>query len=246
MSGFGPSSPLVGEVGRGVAPCVSVWLGLGQSRRSARPPTPSRPRKGGGGANDRLRLHPTATCSSARKAAPRGRPFCCVETAIGATASGRSRTAVCAGKAKGRRGRLIRSTPPPPRSPTAPRTTTSRRCCRCDPADHLLLAFNLQRPPAIPSFPRSGGARRSQRDDDPGRLGGSGAGGRRKLSRSGRGVARRQSRRGFQNELWGVDAEAAARRAARWREMEAAATTARLLREGCRARSMNLRNNPTS
>jgi len=35
----------------------------------------------------------------------------------------------------------------------------------------------------------------------------------------------------FQNELWGVDEEAAARRAARWREMEAAATTLRLLRE---------------
>ena len=29
----------------------------------------------------------------------------------------------------------------------------------------------------------------------------------------------------FQNERWGVDAEAAARRAARWREMEAAAAT---------------------
>jgi chaperone required for assembly of F1-ATPase len=35
---------------------------------------------------------------------------------------------------------------------------------------------------------------------------------------------------GFQNELWGVDAEAAARRAARWREMEAAAIVLELLR----------------
>jgi chaperone required for assembly of F1-ATPase len=35
----------------------------------------------------------------------------------------------------------------------------------------------------------------------------------------------------FQNELWGVDEAAMARRAARWREMEAAATTARLLSE---------------
>jgi chaperone required for assembly of F1-ATPase len=34
----------------------------------------------------------------------------------------------------------------------------------------------------------------------------------------------------FQNELWGVDAEAAAERQARWREMEAAATALRLLR----------------
>jgi chaperone required for assembly of F1-ATPase len=34
----------------------------------------------------------------------------------------------------------------------------------------------------------------------------------------------------FQSELWGVDAEAAARRQARWREMEAAATALRLLR----------------
>ena len=33
----------------------------------------------------------------------------------------------------------------------------------------------------------------------------------------------------FQNEIWGVDAEAMARRAARWREMEAAATALRLL-----------------
>ena len=36
----------------------------------------------------------------------------------------------------------------------------------------------------------------------------------------------------FQNELWGVDEEAAARRQARWREMEAAATILRLTREG--------------
>ncbi len=36
----------------------------------------------------------------------------------------------------------------------------------------------------------------------------------------------------FQNELWGVDDEAAARRAARWREMAAAAATLRLLSEG--------------
>ena len=35
----------------------------------------------------------------------------------------------------------------------------------------------------------------------------------------------------FQNELWGVDEEAAARRAGRWREMEAAAATLRLLSE---------------
>ena len=35
----------------------------------------------------------------------------------------------------------------------------------------------------------------------------------------------------FQNEHWGVDDEAAARRAARWREMEAAAATVRLLKE---------------
>ena len=35
----------------------------------------------------------------------------------------------------------------------------------------------------------------------------------------------------FQNELWGVDEEAAARRAARWREMEAAAAIFRLQNE---------------
>ncbi len=35
----------------------------------------------------------------------------------------------------------------------------------------------------------------------------------------------------FQAERWGVDEEAMARRAARWREMEAAATTLRLLRD---------------
>ena len=36
----------------------------------------------------------------------------------------------------------------------------------------------------------------------------------------------------FQNELWGVDEEAAARRAARWREMEAAAAVLRLVGRG--------------
>ena len=77
---------------------------------------------------------------------------------------------------------------------------------------------------ALDAFDDPVGARRAQRDDDADRLG------RCWRSRSRRGrLSPAEAWRAahvdedFQIERWGVDAEARARRDARWREMEAAA-----------------------
>ena len=91
---------------------------------------------------------------------------------------------------------------------------------------------HVEQPPRVDrgSAPRAGGVRRPgrarglERNDEPYRLRSAGA-------RDGARLSRRRRRRGaaahvdedFQNEHWGVDEEARVRRAARWREMEAAA-----------------------
>ena len=66
--------------------------------------------------------------------------------------------------------------------------------------------------------------RRAPCDHEADRLGGAGARGGARAPGGGGSVAHRPCGRGFQNERWGVDAEAMARRAAHGREMAAAAS----------------------
>ena len=77
-------------------------------------------------------------------------------------------------------------------------------------------------------------------DHDPDRLGAAGACGRRAgaLAPTRRGASAHVDE-DFQNEHWGVDEEAMARRAARWREMEAAASRAGGDGRACSRRSLS-------
>ena len=70
---------------------------------------------------------------------------------------------------------------------------------------------------------RSRGARRAQRHHEPHRLGAAGARRARGFLTPAEAWRAAHIDEDFQNEQWGVDEEARARRAARWREMEAAA-----------------------